>query len=294
MTKTVLNMAVLDGKSLSNKIINDIRAKLDESNYGRSPKLVILTVGSDPASEVYVRNKVKSGERAGIVVEHIKIADNDDWLSALTDCIVQHNCDDTVDGIIVQLPLPDPTVTNYVVNLIDPVKDVDGFGAVNMGLLTQNSDQFHHVPATVAGIISLIKEYNIKTEDQNVVVLGRSNIVGRPLSILLSQQPYNANVTVLHSKSSIYVGQMYEHIQNADILVSATGDTEVINMPLYNKVLIDVGIHRSDDGKLYGDVREKFTTSVEAKTPVPGGVGPMTVASLIQNTYNSFVQRIEK
>jgi methylenetetrahydrofolate dehydrogenase (NADP+)/methenyltetrahydrofolate cyclohydrolase len=287
-------MVNLDGKLLSNKIISNIRIELAESECERQPKLVILTVGSDPASEVYVRNKVRACERAGMLAEHVKIVEDVDWLKNLTDYIKQYNIDDSTDGIIVQLPLPDPTLTNYVVDLIDPIKDVDGFGVYNMGMLTQNSAQFHHVPATVAGIVSLINEYNIETEGKNVVVLGRSNIVGRPLSILLSQVPYNANVTVLHSKSDFTSGLTKELVQTADILVSATGDEDVINMPLYNKVLIDVGIHRSESGKLYGDVRDKFTTCVESKTPVPGGVGPMTVASLIENTYNAFVHRERK
>ena len=287
-------MVNLDGKLLSNKIISNIRIELAESECERQPKLVILTVGSDPASEVYVHNKVRACERAGVLSEHVKIAEDVDWFDNLVDYIEHYNTDDSTDGIIVQLPLPDPTLTNYVVDLIDPIKDVDGFGVSNMGRLTQNSSQFHHVPATVVGIVSLINEYNTETEGKNVVVLGRSNIVGRPLSILLSQAPYNANVTVLHSKSDLTYGLTKELVQNADILVSATGNEDVINMPLYNKVLIDVGIHRSESGKLYGDVREQFTTCVDMKTPVPGGVGPMTVASLIENTYNAFVHRERK
>lgn len=285
-------MTNLDGKLLSNKIIDNIKSELDINECTRQPKLVILTVGSDPASEVYVRNKIKACERAGMLSEHIKIDDDGNWLPILTDYIRHYNTDDGTDGIIVQLPLPDSTLTNYVVDLIDPIKDVDGFGVSNMGRLVQNSTQFHHMPATVAGIVSLINEYNIETEGKNVVVLGRSNIVGRPLSILLSQPPYNANVTVLHSKSDLTYGLTKELVQNADILVSATGNEDVVWFPLYNKVLIDVGIHRSESGKLYGDVREQFTACVESKTPVPGGVGPMTVASLIENTYNAFVHRL--
>lgn len=282
-------MNILEGKTLAQSIIKTIRKNLDNSNHNRKPKLVILTVGSDPASEVYVRNKIKSGEQAGMIVEHIKIEDNEKWYSVLSDEIVKQNFNSETDGIIVQLPLPDMSQVDEIIDLIDPIKDVDGFGVFNMGLLIQNSKQFHHIPATVAGILHLIKKYNIKTEGENVVILGRSNIVGRPLSILLSQPPYNANVTVLHSKSNI--SSLYKLINNTDILISATGNQDVIDFPLYVPTLIDVGIHRTENG-LQGDIKKEFTSSITNITPVPGGVGPLTVAMLLSNTYNSFLMRM--
>ena len=286
-------MKVLDGKALAATIKEELRVEVDSIRTagGKIPHLAAVLVGDNPASEVYVRNKVKSCEQVGFRSSLIR-RPADTTQSELLDIVRRLNEDPEVDGYIVQLPLPDHIDEDTINLAIDPKKDVDGFTPVNIGRMTLGLDSY--LPATPNGIMTMLDRYGIETSGKEVVVIGRSNIVGTPMSILLSRKsnPGNATVTLCHSRTK----DMAEHVRRADIVVAAIGRAAFVtpDMVKDGAVIIDVGINRVEDAsrkrgyRLVGDVDyEGLSAKAGAMTPVPGGVGPMTVVSLLMNTLKA-------
>lgn len=286
-------MQILDGKLTSEQIRQEIAEQVTaiKAQGGKTPHLAAVLVGNDGASETYVANKVKDCEEVGFDSTVIRLPDSVSE-SELLDKIEELNQDDNIDGFIVQLPVPDHIDEHKVTLAIDPEKDVDGFCPANVGNMCLGLPTF--VSATPNGIMELLARYEIDTEGKHCVVLGRSNIVGTPMSILLSRntKPGNCTVTMLHSRSQNVV----EHCRSADILVAAIGKSNFVTADMVKDgaVVIDVGITRVPDQsrksgfRLVGDVD---FDAVQARcsyiTPVPGGVGPMTRASLLQNTLKA-------
>lgn len=269
---------ILDGKTLATSIKDELRQTVAE--YALHPCLVIVTVGDDPASAVYVRNKKKACDEIGVECRHIVYPDTITEKELLI-AIKELNRDETVHGIIVQLPLPKHINPKKITETIWRSKDVDGFG--------QNS-LFH--PCTPEGIIRLLDHYNTPIESRNVVIVGRSDIVGKPLARMMLDR--NANVTVLHSKTTDADRHTYLH--NANIIVSAVGSPMLV-VPIDvspQTVIVDVGINRDQNGKLCGDVHPKAYDLSLAYTPVPGGIGPMTVAMLMEHVVQSAIWQKER
>lgn len=277
-------MISLDGKKLSEKIQKNLISEVEElKKDGIVPKLAVIVVGDDQASEVYVRNKHRAAKKIGIETIDIRFPSNTTE-GYLLNKINELNYDSSVNAILVQLPLPKHIDESTIMNAILPAKDVDGFNSSNLGKLfaNENSQTFeknYSVPCTPTGIISLLDEYKISLTGKHVVVVGRSKIVGRPLSALMLNR--DATVTVAHSKTK----NLKEITSSADILVSAVGKPNFIsaNDVKPNAIVIDVGINRVD-GKLVGDISQEVRNVASYLTPVPGGVGPMTIASLMQQT----------
>lgn len=247
------------------------------------PKLVVIMVGQHPASQAYVRNKEKACEKAGIVFELMKFPDSIAQETLLNE-IEKLNNDSSVSGFIVQLPLPPHIETPKVFRAIEPKKDVDGFTAYNIGKMTLSPDFEDLPPATPLGIIKLLDYYDIPVQGKEVVIVGHSNLVGKPVGTMLLNR--NATVTTCH----IYTQNLSAHTQKADILISAVGKPNLITADMVKDgaVVIDVGINKLDDGRLVGDVDfEAVSPKTSFITPVPGGVGPMTVAALILNTIRA-------
>lgn len=268
---------ILDGKALATSIKGDLHEAVVE--YVLHPCLVIVTVGDDPASAVYVRNKKKACEDIGIECRHI-IYPNHITEKELIFAIKELNKDETVHGIIVQLPLPSHINPKKITKTIWRSKDVDGFG----------QDSFFH-PCTPEGIIRLLDHHLIPIEGKNVVIIGRSNIVGRPLAKMMLDR--NANVTILHSKTTDEDRHMY--LRTADIIVSAVGSPMLV-IPTDvspRTIIVDVGINRDQNGKLCGDVHPDAYDLSFAHTPVPGGVGPMTVAILMEHVVQAAIWQKE-
>lgn len=286
-------MQVLDGKNLAEIIKDEIKLEVNKrlAAGGKKPHLAAILVGSDGASETYVGHKVKSCEQVGFASTLLRFDDNaseDEVLEAVD----KLNKDDEIDGFIVQLPLPKHINDEKVINAIDPKKDVDGFHPNNIGKLTLGLPTF--VSATPKGIMTLLERANLETSGKHCVVIGRSNIVGRPMSILMSSasNPGNATVTLCHSRTK----NLKEICLQADILIVALGKAEFVtgDMVKEGATVIDVGITRVQDPSkksgfaLKGDVHfESVAPKCEFITPVPGGVGPMTVVSLMQNTLSA-------
>ena len=272
-------MAILDGKALSEQLIDSVKERAEELH----PTLAVILVGENPASMTYVRNKKKACERAGIEYREFKYPDSVTQESLL-EKIRELNEDDSVNGLIVQLPLPDQIYVPDIIRAIAPAKDVDGFGAYNLGK-TFLSPEFEDLPpATPLGIIKLLDHYDIQAQGKEVVVVGHSNHVGKPVSVMLLNR--NATVTTCH----IYTQDLSAHTRRADILIVAVGKEKLITADMVKKgaVVVDVGINRNAEGKLCGDVDfEAVEKKVKFITPVPGGVGPMTVAALILNTIRA-------
>jgi methylenetetrahydrofolate dehydrogenase (NADP+)/methenyltetrahydrofolate cyclohydrolase len=281
-------MQILDGKFLAAQIKAEIKIEVDGilAQGKRAPHLVAVLVGTDPASQTYVKSKAKHAESVGIRSTEF-ILDESTTQSALMELIEKLNKDNSVDGYIVQLPLPKHLDESKIIEAIDPAKDVDGFHPVNLGLMVAgNSKAF--IPATPFGIMEILKRYNIPTAGKKVAVIGRSLIVGTPISILMSRntEPGNATVTLLHSKST----NVKEVCLDSDIIIAAIGKKNFVTADMVKEgaVIIDVGINRVD-GKIYGDVDfEHVAPKCAAITPVPGGVGLLTITSLIQNTLKSY------
>jgi methylenetetrahydrofolate dehydrogenase (NADP+)/methenyltetrahydrofolate cyclohydrolase len=284
-------MQILDGKQTSLVIIEELtkKVKLLTSKGEKPPHLAAILVGDNGASRTYVNAKVKACQRIGFQSSLIEL-DNNVTEKELLDEVRKLNTNTSVDGFIVQLPLPSHINENKIILSIDPNKDVDGFHPENIGKMTLGMPSF--LPATPNGIMELLKRYEIPTEGKQTVVLGRSNIVGTPISILMSRKNYpgNSTVTLAHSRT----GNLKQVCLNADILIVAIGIPQFITSEMIKPgaVVIDVGIHRVEDSskkngfKLLGDV--DFTNASQKCsfiTPVPGGVGPMTIASLLMNTY---------
>ena len=273
---------ILDGKKTSEKILNRVKERLNESKKSKlftPPHLAVILVGDNPASKIYVNNKKKAAEKVGIKSTIIEFGVNVTEQELLSK-IIELNNNDEVTGILVQLPLPDHIDKNKVILSISPKKDVDGFHPENGGKLLLGVEPYFY-PATPQGIIMLMDEYNIPIEGKHAVVIGRSNIVGKPMAQMLLRR--NATVTMCHSYT--HQDDLVEIIKTADILVSAVGKKIVrCKMVKKNSCVIDVGISRDANGKLTGDVDfDIVAPSCGFITPVPGGVGPMTIASLMYN-----------
>ncbi|MEE8249588.1 MAG: bifunctional methylenetetrahydrofolate dehydrogenase/methenyltetrahydrofolate cyclohydrolase FolD [Gammaproteobacteria bacterium] len=274
-----MTATILDGNALGLRVREEVAAECAElAKRGVTPGLAAVLVGDDPASHVYVRNKRKAAEKVGIAAfDHTLPADTSQ--QDLLALVHKLNEDDTVHGILVQLPLPAHIDSSAILDAIDPGKDVDGFHPDNIGRLAQARPRY--VAATPKGCMRLLAEADIELSGKRAVIVGRSNIVGKPMSMLLTNA--HATVTVCHSRTADLAGE----IGRADIVIAALGRPRAIKGAWIKQgaVVIDVGINRTDDGKLVGDV--EFDVAVEraaAITPVPGGVGPMTIASLLANT----------
>ena len=272
-------MKILDGKAVSLKVKESVKVRADElKKFGVEPTLAVVLVGEDKASQTYVRAKEKACNEYGIksVAHRLSKNTTQNELLALINVL---NLDDSIHGILVQLPLPKHIDTNVVLAAIDPRKDVDGFHAVNVGKLVSGLDGF--VPCTPLGVMEILKEYGIDVAGLNAVVIGRSNIVGKPMANLLLNA--SATVTVTHSKTK----NLKEICKNADLIVAAIGKPFFLKADMVKDgaVVVDVGINRLDDGKLVGDVDfDEVAPKCSYITPVPGGVGPMTIAMLLNNT----------
>lgn len=272
-------MELLDGKALANDILDKLSLKVNRLDT--APNLVVIQVGNDPASSVYVRNKERTAERVGINSETVKLSKHITQ-DELLEIIDKYNNDSLVNGILVQLPLPKHIDEQVILEAISPMKDVDGFHPLNVGKL--NIGQKQMIPSTPAGIMELLKANHIELEGKHVVIVGRSNIVGKPMAHLLLEE--NATVTVAHSRTK----NLKQLAQMADILVVAVGQPELITADYVKTgaVVIDVGINRTESG-LKGDVDfNNVKSKVAAITPVPGGVGPMTIAMLMNQTYQAY------
>ncbi len=287
-------MKLIDGKKIAAEIKEEIKAEVAKiiDDEDGAPHLAAILVGDDAASETYVSHKEKDCQQAGIISSVYKLS-KDITESELLENIEFVNNDDEVHGLIVQLPLPRHINVDKVISAINPEKDVDGFHPMNVGKMLLG--QTTYLPATPAGILELLRRYKIETEGKNCVVLGRSNIVGTPMSALLSRKsdPGNCTVTMCHSKTK----NIPEICQEADIIIAAIGQAKFLTADMVKEgaVVIDVGIHRvpSDKTKsgfrLIGDVDfEEVAKKCSYITPVPGGVGPMTRVALLQNTMKAF------
>lgn len=269
---------ILDGKSLKQTILDEL--KYEVSHLAIKPKLVVIQVGDDPASNVYIKQKCNMCNYIGYGYEHIKL-DNEVSNEEMLELIDKLNHNDDVTGILVQLPIAKHLDTNKIINSIDPLKDVDGLTELNNGKILCGTDSI--ASCTPSGIMELLDRYNIDVESKHVVIVGRSNLVGKPMALMMLNK--NATVTICHSKTK----DLENYTKSADILVVAVGKPNFItgDMVSDNAVVIDVGINRTSDG-LCGDV-EFSSVSEKASyiTPVPGGVGPMTVATLAKNVYKA-------
>ena len=275
---------ILDGKSLRDKILGELKTRLEK--YDKKPTLVVILVGDNPASKIYVNNKKKTAENLGINSIVINYP-SDIEEKVLLEKIRELNFDENVTAILVQLPLPAHINKFKVINAISPQKDVDGFTPENSGRLFTGEEPYVY-PCTPKGIIKLLDEYKIPIEGQHAVIVGRSNIVGKPLAQMFLDR--NATVTICHSHTK----NLPDITKTADILVSAVGGKIIgINMIKSNCVVIDVGIFKDENGKTRGDVDfETVAPLTSYISPVPGGVGPMTIAMLMSNTVEQFKKNL--
>jgi len=272
-------MILLDGKRLKIEILNELREEV--INLSPKPKLVVIQVGNDAASNVYIKQKCNMCEYIGYDYEHIKL-DEHISMNELLGIIENLNNDNTVNGVMVQLPLPNGIDTNMVINAISPLKDVDGLTDINNGKLFHNEDGLFS--CTPLGIMELLDRYNISVVGKNVCIVGRSNLVGKPMNMMMLNN--DATVTVCHSKTE----DIARYTKNADILVVAVGKPNFITSDMVSDgaIVIDVGINRSENG-ICGDVDFEFVKDkCSYITPVPGGVGPMTVAMLAKNVIKAY------
>lgn len=276
-------MAVLiDGKELARKIRMELKDEVvDLKNKGINPKLAVIMVGDDKASKVYVKNKSKACEEIGIDYEEF-LMDSDTTMEKLLSLIEELNNRKDIHGILLQSPIPKNLDINQAFNKIDYRKDVDGFHPINVGKLSIGEDCF--ISCTPFGVVKMLEAYNIDVQGKNVVIIGRSNIVGKPLIQCMLKK--NGTVTVCHSKTQ----NIKEITKNADILIAALGKAKFVTADMVKDgaVIIDVGINRNEDGKLVGDVDfENVQEKASYITPVPGGVGPMTIAMLMTNVVKA-------
>ncbi len=276
-------MQLLDGRKLSKKIKEKVSAEVKQlkETCGCTPGLAVVLVGQDPASATYVNMKKKACDQVGFYsITH----DMPETISqeAIEKTITMLNNDTNVDGILIQLPLPEHIDTTKLLELVDPAKDVDGFHPFNVGRLTTGLDGF--VPCTPLGVMELLAEYNIDVKGKNCVVVGASNIVGKPMAALLLNA--NATVEVCH----IFTDDLKKHTLNADIVLVGVGIQNLITQDMVKDdvIIIDIGVNRTDEGKLVGDVDfENVSKKSSYITPSPGGVGPMTIAMLLSNTLKA-------
>ena len=276
----------MDGKELAKKIRGELKEEVEQlKKDGITPKLAVVMVGEDKASQVYVRNKSRACDEIEIAFEEFLLPDTTkmEELLALIDSL---NDRDDIDGILLQSPIPKHLDINLAFNRISPEKDVDGFNPINVGRLSIGEDSF--VSCTPAGVVRMLEEYDIEMEGKHAVILGRSNIVGKPLIQCMLKK--NATVTVCHSRTK----QIEEITKQADILIAAIGKAKFVKADMVKDgaVVVDVGINRTEEGKLVGDVDfETVEKKVKAITPVPGGVGPMTIAMLMTNLVKAAKKR---
>lgn len=281
-------MILLDGKSISKKRNLILKETIEEATkkYQRAPKLAIILVGDNPASLSYVKGKKKACELVGIINE-MHYLDEDVSEQTLKELIIKLNNDITVDGILLQLPIPKHLNEDLLIDLISKDKDADGFHVVNQGYLYQKKKTIY--PATPKGIMTLLDSYNIRVQGMNAVVIGRSNIVGFPVARLLMDQ--GATITVCHSKTK----DVGFHTRQADIIVVAAGRPHMLTKDMVKKgaIVVDVGVNRVD-GKLIGDADfDDLSEICSYLTPVPGGVGPMTIHSLLENTFELYTNHVK-
>ena len=269
---------IMDGIALRNRILNELKIRVD--NMSKKPKLVAILVGNDPASQIYVRNKEKFAEIAGIETDVIRMPETSSTNDVVS-TIEKLNTDESVNAILVQLPLPKHIDTKTVLNTVSEKKDVDGFTDANIGKMFGSGDKYI-IPCTPRGIMEILDEYNIDIAGKNAVIIGRSDIVGKPTAMMFLNR--NATVTICHSKTQ----NISEYTRRADIIVAATGKIKITgDMIKPGCVLLDVGMQRDENGKLHGDCDfescEKIASYI---TPTPGGIGPMTIAGLMQNAVD--------
>jgi len=285
-----VNMQILDGKALSKKIEQQVAAEVNElkTKQGITPGLAVILVGNDPASAAYVNMKKKACDRVGFYsVTHEMPEDISQ--EAIEKTIMMMNENPNIDGILIQLPLPPQIDTTKILELVDPSKDVDGFHPYNVGRLTTKLDGF--VPCTPLGVMELLAEYDIDVKGKNCVVVGASNIVGKPMAALLLNA--DATVEVCH----IFTDDLKKHTLQADIILVGVGVINLIkeDMVKDGAIIVDIGINRTEDGKLVGDVDyANVAQKCSYITPVPGGVGPMTIAMLLSNTLKAAKLNFEK
>ena len=276
-------MLILDGKAVAKTMLQNIRKKLEGAE--KRPGLAVIQVGEDPASSIYVSRKEARAKKLGYHSVRIQLPQTSSQQKIIEE-IRQLNRDEKIHGILVQLPLPQGCHEQTILETISPEKDIDGFHSINAGLLVQNrKDKKGMVPCTPKGVMQILRHYNISLEGKHAVVIGRSNIVGRPMAALLEQA--NCTVTICHSRTQ----NLPAYLRMADIVVAAVGIPRLVRGEWLKKdvVVIDVGINRLGDGSLCGDVDfETAKTVASAITPVPGGVGPTTIASLMENTFFVF------
>lgn len=279
---------IIDGKGLAVRIQEELKTRVDVcAQKGHRPGLAVVLVGEDPASQVYVRNKVRACERTGIHSEELRLS-ADTTEQELLAVIDRLNHDDTIDGILVQLPLPKHLSSEIVIAAISPEKDVDGFHVVSAGSLLTGRTGFR--PCTPYGVMKLLEEAECDPSGKHAVVIGRSNIVGKPQALMLLEK--NATVTVVHSRTQ----DLASMTRQADILVAAVGRAKMVKADMVKPgaVVIDVGMNRDENGKLCGDVDYEAVREIaSAITPVPGGVGPMTIAMLMTNTVEAVERRLD-
>ncbi|WP_297452995.1 bifunctional methylenetetrahydrofolate dehydrogenase/methenyltetrahydrofolate cyclohydrolase FolD [Persephonella sp.] len=281
---------ILDGKSLAKQIREELKKEIEGylKQGHRNPNLVVILVGEDPASQVYVENKRKACKEVGINSMVFKLPENTTQ-TELLELIGKFNGDEDIDGILVQLPLPSHINTQEIIEAINPHKDVDGFHPENMGKLATGKDD-GIIPCTPLGIWIMLKHYKIPTFKRDVVIVGASNIVGKPMGLLFLKNE-EAPVSICH----INTRDLKSYTRMAEILIVAVGKPGLITADMVKEgaVVIDVGINRLEDGSLVGDTDfEALKEKVSAITPVPGGVGPMTVASLLLNTVNIYRKKL--
>ncbi len=274
---------IIDGKAIAAEIREELRQSTEafKAIYETTPCLAVIQVGDNPASTTYVNNKIKACQEIGFKFHVFHMLENTSEYNLLT-AIQGLNSNPEVHGILVQLPLPKHINEKRILEAINPAKDVDAFHPYNTGRLMEGDPEF--LPCTPAGVMEMLKRYSIEIEGKECVVVGRSNIVGKPIAHLLLQQ--NGTVTICHSKTK----NLEEVCKRADILVCAVGKPKFFNEDYvkFNSVVIDVGINRDENGKLCGDVDfEAVKDIVKYITPVPGGCGPMTIAMLMKNTYHA-------
>ena len=279
-------MKILDGKLVSEKILNDIKDEIIISEV--TPKIAIIMIGENQASETYVKNKMIASKKCGIKSVLMRFKE-DTSEKEILNVIDNINGDDSYQGMIVQMPIPNHINSQNIINSISPDKDIDGFHPYNFGKMSMGIDSFR--PATPYGITKLLQHYDIETRGKHCVVIGRSNIVGKPISIMLGNDFTigNCTVTLLHIETPREL--LMKQCQMADIIVIAVGIKKFITSDMVKQgaIVIDVGINRTDDGRLVGDVDfENVKDKCSWITPVPGGVGPMTIAALMLNTLKSY------
>jgi len=279
-------MKILDGKLVSVKILNDIKSEIKKLDA--TPKIAIILIGENQASETYVKNKMIASDKCGIksVLMRFKKDVSEREILNVIDSL---NDDDSYHGMIVQMPIPNHINSQKIINSISPDKDIDGFHPYNFGKMSMGIDSFR--PATPYGITKLLQHYDIDTKGKHCVVIGRSNIVGKPISIMLGNDFTIGNCTVTLTHIETPRNLLVSQCQMADIIVVAVGIKKFITSDMVKEgaLIIDVGINRTDDGRLVGDVDfENVKDKCSWITPVPGGVGPMTIASLMLNTLKSY------